>query len=206
MTTSVAATLSEHSHLTLDNSEFGSPDYNTFKGKQKAMFEKSPTTPSTPVERRNGHGPTPNSTSTLSQPEEYRDEHRSLGSNTPADTFTPTSPTDDEAKPARSRERRKLELALRLVNSGSVARDHLALERTFLAYVRTSLAIASTGVGELISIQSIYFLLILASSCAIIYSIRCQPYSVSDGKTNTPICPSLGGYYHRSRNNGTNSW
>ncbi|KAJ3895298.1 hypothetical protein GG344DRAFT_86008 [Lentinula edodes] len=32
-----------------------------------------------------------------------------------------------------------------LENSGSVARDHLALERTFLAYVRTSLAIASTG-------------------------------------------------------------
>jgi hypothetical protein len=37
---------------------------------------------------------------------------------------------------------------LRLENSGSVARDHLASERTFLAYVRTSLAIASSGVGE----------------------------------------------------------
>lgn len=35
-----------------------------------------------------------------------------------------------------------------LENSGSVARDHLASERTFLAYVRTSLAIASSGVGE----------------------------------------------------------
>lgn len=34
-----------------------------------------------------------------------------------------------------------------LENSGSVARDHLASERTFLAYVRTSLTIASTGVG-----------------------------------------------------------
>ncbi|ESK95605.1 hypothetical protein Moror_12617 [Moniliophthora roreri MCA 2997] len=34
-----------------------------------------------------------------------------------------------------------------LENSGSVARDHLASERTFLAYVRTSLAIASTGVA-----------------------------------------------------------
>ena len=34
-----------------------------------------------------------------------------------------------------------------LTNTGSVARDHLALERTFLAYVRTSLAIASAGVG-----------------------------------------------------------
>lgn len=39
-------------------------------------------------------------------------------------------------------------LNLRLENSGSVARDHLASERTFLAYVRTSLVIASTGVGE----------------------------------------------------------
>ena len=37
---------------------------------------------------------------------------------------------------------------LRLENSGSVARDHLASERTFLAYVRTSIAIASSGVGE----------------------------------------------------------
>ncbi|KAJ3517622.1 hypothetical protein NMY22_g13920 [Coprinellus aureogranulatus] len=37
--------------------------------------------------------------------------------------------------------------SLRLVNSGSVARDHLASERTFLAYIRTSLAIASSGVA-----------------------------------------------------------
>ncbi|KAJ7224480.1 hypothetical protein GGX14DRAFT_350730 [Mycena pura] len=37
-----------------------------------------------------------------------------------------------------------------LVNSGSVARDHLASERTFLAYVRTSLAVASTGVVKTI--------------------------------------------------------
>jgi len=34
-----------------------------------------------------------------------------------------------------------------LENTGSVARDHLASERTFLAWVRTSLAIASTGVA-----------------------------------------------------------
>lgn len=40
-------------------------------------------------------------------------------------------------------------VSLRLENSGSVARDHLASERTFLAYMRTSLAIASAGVGEL---------------------------------------------------------
>ncbi|KDQ62266.1 hypothetical protein JAAARDRAFT_30163 [Jaapia argillacea MUCL 33604] len=41
----------------------------------------------------------------------------------------------------------KLELSVVLDNRGSVARDHLASERTFLAYVRTSLAIASMGVA-----------------------------------------------------------
>ncbi|KAG6828828.1 hypothetical protein H0H92_006653 [Tricholoma furcatifolium] len=39
------------------------------------------------------------------------------------------------------------DVSLSLVNAGSVARDHLASERTFLAYVRTSLSIASAGVG-----------------------------------------------------------
>ncbi|KAF8800059.1 hypothetical protein BYT27DRAFT_7118545 [Phlegmacium glaucopus] len=34
-----------------------------------------------------------------------------------------------------------------LQNSGSVARDHLASERTFLAYVRTSIGLAVAGVG-----------------------------------------------------------
>jgi Domain of unknown function (DUF202) len=38
-------------------------------------------------------------------------------------------------------------LSLTLRNTGSVARDHLASERTFLAYVRTSLSFASAGVG-----------------------------------------------------------
>ncbi|TFK19995.1 hypothetical protein FA15DRAFT_626000 [Coprinopsis marcescibilis] len=38
-------------------------------------------------------------------------------------------------------------VSLNLENSGSVARDHLASERTFLAYMRTSLAIASSGVA-----------------------------------------------------------
>lgn len=35
-----------------------------------------------------------------------------------------------------------------LQNKGNVARDHLASERTYLAYVRTSLACAGAGVGE----------------------------------------------------------
>ncbi|KAI9815227.1 MAG: hypothetical protein M1826_002087 [Phylliscum demangeonii] len=36
---------------------------------------------------------------------------------------------------------------LELKNEGSVARDHLALERTFLAWLRTSLSFASIGIG-----------------------------------------------------------
>ena len=40
-----------------------------------------------------------------------------------------------------------LKLSLVLENKGNVARDHLASERTYLAYVRTSLATASAGVG-----------------------------------------------------------
>jgi hypothetical protein len=45
------------------------------------------------------------------------------------------------------RKRRLPKPSITLVNEGSVARDHLASERTFLAYVRTSLAISSMGVG-----------------------------------------------------------
>ena len=38
-------------------------------------------------------------------------------------------------------------IRLVLENKGNVARDHLASERTYLAYVRTSLACASAGIG-----------------------------------------------------------
>ncbi|EPS43768.1 hypothetical protein H072_2241 [Dactylellina haptotyla CBS 200.50] len=37
--------------------------------------------------------------------------------------------------------------SLNLENKGSVARDHLALERTFLAWLRTSLSFASIGIA-----------------------------------------------------------
>lgn len=43
---------------------------------------------------------------------------------------------------------RVLQPTLVLKNSGSVARDHLASERTFLAYVRTSIGISTVGIGE----------------------------------------------------------
>ncbi|GLB38763.1 putative protein with domain of unknown function (DUF202) [Lyophyllum shimeji] len=41
----------------------------------------------------------------------------------------------------------RLKPSLVLENRGNVARDHLASERTFLAYIRTSLLLATTGVG-----------------------------------------------------------
>ncbi|GLB38297.1 putative protein with domain of unknown function (DUF202) [Lyophyllum shimeji] len=59
-------------------------------------------------------------------------------------------PTDEDYSLQQLSKRRKSllpSISLTLVNSGSVGRDHLASERTFLAYVRTSLAIACSGVA-----------------------------------------------------------
>ena len=63
----------------------------------------------------------------------------------PGPTDRKTPPT--EIVPPRSHSPSQ-PVSLCLQNSGSVARDHLASERTFLAYVRTSLAIVSAGVGK----------------------------------------------------------
>lgn len=48
-----------------------------------------------------------------------------------------------------------MKLSLVLENKGNVARDHLASERTYLAYVRTSLACASAGVGKTLNCVSL---------------------------------------------------
>lgn len=63
-----------------------------------------------------------------------------------------------------------------LENKGSVARDHLALERTFLAWLRTSLAFASIG----IAITQLFRLNTTIAS-------RSQQYSVQ-----VPFSPYLG--------------
>jgi uncharacterized membrane protein YidH (DUF202 family) len=94
--------------------------------------------------------------------------------NTPiegSDPASPASPTEP-AEETRSRKKKKkaagkekaaqptstklssFRPSIVLENSGSVARDHLASERTYLAYVRTSLALATTGVGKPYSVLS----------------------------------------------------
>jgi uncharacterized membrane protein YidH (DUF202 family) len=90
---------------------------------------------------------------------------RSLSPSQPANSRAASSDEDNREEQTKqngqehSIRRRKMAAfhpTLVLENSGSVARDHLASERTFLAYVRTSLAIASTGVAlvQLFSMSS----------------------------------------------------
>ncbi|OSD02390.1 hypothetical protein PYCCODRAFT_1452209 [Trametes coccinea BRFM310] len=81
--------------------------------------------------------------------------------------FTPvfTNDSDDQTTRKESSRQearwrtvlREWKLLLMLENSGSVARDHLASERTFLAYVRTSLTLSSAGVGlvQLFSLSAV---------------------------------------------------
>lgn len=60
-----------------------------------------------------------------------------------------TGESEDEGKAHPSRWSKLVDKygSVELENKGSVARDHLALERTFLAWLRTSLAFASIGIA-----------------------------------------------------------
>lgn len=88
--------------------------------------------------------------------EDYSDagsSPRTRTSSTGTTAVTWPSPCDapNSPSPSPAREPRMSfmpQASLKLENSGSVARDHLASERTFLAYMRTSLALASSGIGE----------------------------------------------------------
>jgi uncharacterized membrane protein YidH (DUF202 family) len=62
---------------------------------------------------------------------------------------SPSEPQEHDKEPSASWWRGLFEKygSVSLENKGSVARDHLALERTFLAWLRTSLAFASIGIA-----------------------------------------------------------
>ncbi|KAF1927755.1 uncharacterized protein M421DRAFT_421598 [Didymella exigua CBS 183.55] len=59
----------------------------------------------------------------------------------------PTPAPNDHARQGRWTEFWEKWGTVELENKGSVARDHLALERTFLAWLRTSLSFASIGIA-----------------------------------------------------------
>lgn len=78
------------------------------------------------------------------------------GSNKPVDNHPPAPVSDmDYSRQAEPEDKNppwwKTQLdkfqSIELENKGSVARDHLAIERTFLAWLRTSLAFASIGIA-----------------------------------------------------------
>lgn len=72
--------------------------------------------------------------------------------NPPIATATEESPQSTESASAPAERSRWAGFwqhwgSIELENKGSVARDHLALERTFLAWLRTSLSFASIGIA-----------------------------------------------------------
>lgn len=113
-------------------------------------------------------------------------EHENRRYNTEPDPAIPStghSPAQTDRgndEPRASWWRRVVEKygAISLENKGSVARDHLALERTFLAWLRTSLAFASIG----IAITQLFRLNIIAQN---------QPQRFSIAST-LPFSPLVG--------------
>jgi uncharacterized membrane protein YidH (DUF202 family) len=78
-----------------------------------------------------------------------RNENRHTKNSSP-DRPSSSPSTSDSSENLKQPWYRKLVTSYRSVsleNTGSVARDHLALERTFLAWLRTSLAFASIGIA-----------------------------------------------------------
>ncbi|CAM0140409.1 unnamed protein product [Umbelopsis sp. WA50703] len=83
--------------------------------------------------------------------------YSSIGTNVLDDNTTSAATSNfDDLIPSVEDIANYLSAAKLLDNRGAVARDHLANERTFLAYIRTSLATISTGVGKPIVTVALY--------------------------------------------------
>ncbi|KAJ7644992.1 hypothetical protein FB45DRAFT_1053596 [Roridomyces roridus] len=103
---------------------------------------------------------------------------------TASDALAPSSGSSCTAAPppasyAQSSNWGGQSISLTLENSGSVARDHLASERTFLAYIRTSLCVASVGVAlaQLLTLEYDYPLPVPAPKSSL--EIYARPLAVS---------------------------
>jgi uncharacterized membrane protein YidH (DUF202 family) len=75
------------------------------------------------------------------------DERDPIGPRNPPSSEPSSSNSSADLKQPWYRRLASTYRSVSLENKGSVARDHLALERTFLAWLRTSLAFASIGIA-----------------------------------------------------------
>lgn len=114
-----------------ENGEDNAGVVNRQPGRQRSLQYRDPTQTSSSPRRR------PTGQSRRSSAHDQGHE-----SDTPGDIGAEPHPREKGWK-------KKLEYfqSIELENKGSVARDHLALERTFLAWLRTSLAFASIGIA-----------------------------------------------------------
>jgi hypothetical protein len=98
--------------------------------------------------------------------------------------FIPSQGTSDlrrragKEKATIGKRRRLPRVAFELENRGSVARDHLASERTFLAWLRTSLALASIGIGEYAKISFLSTTTFRLTVSLVKLSLNCSDYQL----------------------------
>ncbi|TCD65822.1 hypothetical protein EIP91_002172 [Steccherinum ochraceum] len=130
-----------------------------FASTSNAVFYETPMAsdpelpPSPNASRTNIHEPTNTDddttrrSSALRIPTEDEEAPDPNTDTTPDDPPSNTQPKSHGFLPFVTRPLGNFNPSLILENSGSVARDHLASERTFLAYVRTSLTLASAGIA-----------------------------------------------------------
>ncbi|GAO13843.1 hypothetical protein UVI_02004380 [Ustilaginoidea virens] len=118
--TGIVSRGSEHNYQTLHTADTNQSRH--------SIYRRRPSRPQAPEEHQHQHQP--------------KHQPQSQSQSQQADS-------DGGAQQPRSWLRKKLGAlqSVELENTGSVARDHLALERTFLAWLRTSLAFASIGVA-----------------------------------------------------------